>query len=105
MCHWLHRIWGWPAQCCLTSATSIVLAFCWQALRSLKVHGIKQGHVAAAANLTQLTRLELEGTHVSHLRTVSRLSALTGLQSLSLCDMQLEAPGLSLVAQGCSSLT
>jgi hypothetical protein len=41
----------------------------------------------------------------SHRISRSCLSALTGLQSLSLTWMKLAAPGLSLVAQGCSSLT
>jgi hypothetical protein len=63
---------------------------------------MEQKDVAAAAALTQLTRLFLQGDPIIN---VSCLSALTGLQSLALQGMQLAAPGLSLVAQGCSSLT
>jgi hypothetical protein len=66
-----------------------------------------QEGVAAAATLTQLTRLHLQGLPFDPLPVInlSCLSALSGLQSLALRGMQLAAPGLSLMAQGCSSLT
>jgi hypothetical protein len=60
--------------------------------------------VAAAATLTQLARLELTAAYHPNL-SLSSLSTLTGLQSLSLMQLNLPAGGLSLVAQGCSSLT
>jgi hypothetical protein len=73
---------------------------CWQALRSLELIGAQQQHVAAAATLTQLTRLQLSSKKKSLAAiNVSCLSALTGLQSLSLKPLQLTAPGLSLVAR------
>jgi hypothetical protein len=80
---------------------------CWQALRSLQLLDTQQGqgHIAAAATLTQLTRLLLDTQANPALSSLSCLSALTGLQSLRLCRIKLAAPGLSLLAQGCSSLT
>ncbi len=80
----------------------MALPCCWQALRSLALIDtwMAQEHIAAAATLTQLTRLAL-GTPFNNNDSynISCLSALTGLQSLSLAWMELEAPGLSLVQQ------
>jgi hypothetical protein len=75
------------------------------ALRSLQEDYAEQVRVAAIATLTQLTRLALNTSKACDTCNLSCLSALAGLQSLSLSHMRLEAPGLSLVAQGCSSLT
>ncbi len=58
----------------------------------------------AAATLAQLNSLKLSAFGAAPI-ILGCLCALTGLQSLSLSGMPLAAPGLSLVAQGCSSLT
>jgi hypothetical protein len=78
---------------------------CWhaQALRSLTLTRPDQEFTEDAATLTQLTRLEMKCEQCIY--HVSCLSALTGLQSLSLSRMSFEGPGLSVVAQGCSRLT
>lgn len=66
--------------------------------------GITQAEVTAVAQLTQLTSLALDHSgYVAAAINVGCLSALAGLQSLSLGSM--DVTGLPLVAQACSSLT
>ncbi len=75
----------------------------WQALCSLVLNGVKQQHVEAAATLTQLTSLVIQSA--TEPLSMSCLGPLTALRSLDLHAVKLAAPGLSLVAQQCSSLT